>query len=214
MNILNILLLFLSLTNSPYVSQIQSAETGATPPTTLASSQFSICDSQEKFSNQVWYLPFILGITQTSFYTEESANRMWEMNKELYASPDDVVQQLGMVKPTNITHVCYAPNTNIVIASVSDYMVRGKLMVYDATPMIFSELPLDATSSPTGESFIGFGVQKGTILPVITRFGDGPMMTETTYDLDLTKTTLIPRSSKSCLYDDATSQSVCKETEL
>lgn len=214
MNTLHILLLLLSFQHSTYITNFQGIETGATPPTTLAVSNFD-CGPHDQFATHNWYLPLILVLQKhTTFYTEEYAQRIWEMNKDQYQTPQDVIDQIGSTQPDNITQMCYAANTNLVILSASDYMIRGVIFVYDISPKILSELPVTASASFRGESYMGFGEQQGTLLPVRTAFGDGLGMTETIYNLDLTTQTLIPIKNRSCVYNDEINKQECEEINL
>lgn len=207
------MLLVLSLAQTQLVSEVRLPSSVPPLSATLATSQFNRCGELTEFSSDSWYTSLLTTLSKETFYSKEAATRIWETNKESYATPEDIVAKFGMVTPGAIYQLCYAENTHLVLAVASDYMIRGKIFVYDTSTNTVSHIQ-EAQNASTVESFMKFGTQQGSFLPVVARFGDGLFMEETIYDLDLTNGTLIPKSSKSCTYSDENDDRSCEEKKL
>ncbi len=213
--LLHILLLIVSslgsstIVNQPQVVIPALSET----PSALGESQFTNCGTTEDFAKETWYASLISEAEKATYYTQEDAIRMWEMNKESISAPQEALSKYGYVSPEVIHMICYAENTKLAIFTASEYMITGKIFVYSVANNSLSALPF--LSQPHNyDSFMKFGTQEGFLLPVSRNFGDGPASSETIYNINLKDVTLTPIKSKNCIYNEESQEAECEEQDL
>ena len=206
------------MVHSPVTPEVTSTSVSATSTdsliTKLGESTFKDCGAPADLQGREWYKPLMTALGTQNFSTLESAERDWKNNPSLYTSAKDAQEKNGKIVEGMVPAACYASNTGLVIAmGGTDYMVRGRLFVFDTKTKELRELP-DVANADFHQTFMRFGIQKGTMLPVTASFGDAGISSETIYNLDLTAGKLIPKSSKECSMNWNTNKSDCEETQL
>lgn len=183
-------------------------------PATFSSSVFARCGTTADFKNESWYPTLLAEAGKHYMLSDARAAKDWEFNKETYPTPQELQKRIGMISEGTIPSMCIAENSGLVILMAgTDYMLRGHLFVFDTKNGSLSEIQ-DHPDAGDHQSFQKFEPQQGTMLPLTAAFGDAGHMSETRYELDITKATLIPRSMKNCNYDWEAEKQNCEEEKL
>lgn len=90
------------------------------------------CKSLSSYKQEKWYSNFKAKIENLDFYSQADAERLFEMNKHSYNSPQDLINQKGKHTIEDVDQICYADGDYLFAIIPSEYGGGGfKFIVYD-----------------------------------------------------------------------------------
>ena len=92
----------------------------------------SDCKSLENYKQEIWYPNFKVKIENLDFFSLTDAERSFEMNKDFYSSPQDLIDKSGKHTIENVGQVCYSNGDYLFAIIPSVYGGAGfKFILYE-----------------------------------------------------------------------------------